>query len=114
MKIREAKFYKKYKNVVVVAGLPKYLKSKEKKVDIEIMAKLRCGNYEKGNKYWLKGKEKVCKMCKNVRETLEHLVYECEESKNIMKNLLEDENFEFTDLFKEEGNIATIETLKNL
>lgn len=113
MKIREAKYNRNYKEFSVV-GLPKYLKKSGKKDDIEIIAKIRCGNFENGNKYWLREEEKICRLCKKDRETLKHFVNTCEHTRVIMKKLLESKNFEFSDIFNENGEKTVIETFKQL
>ena len=37
-------------------------RNNERKIDIVIIAKLRCGNFEKDNKYWLKEDERLCRI----------------------------------------------------
>jgi hypothetical protein len=48
----------------IAEEIPEYLflwreSAKERK----IMARLRCGNEERENKYWTEGEEKRCRMC---------------------------------------------------
>jgi hypothetical protein len=38
----------------------------------KMMARFRCGNEERENKYWIEG-EKRCRMCYEEKETIEHM-----------------------------------------
>lgn len=49
--------------------------------------KLRCGNLEDVNKYWLKDKEKRCRCCKMGRDILEHYVGDCKVASIQFENL---------------------------
>lgn len=58
-KIREAKYNKKYKNIKVEGGRPRYLEKfysgkEEWGMGVRALIRLKCGNMEEGNKYWLK------------------------------------------------------------
>ena len=77
-RIREARYNKRYKDIAV-EGLPAYLREGNK--NIEVFARIRCGNIEGCNKYWLKDKDKICKFCGLGTEDLRHLVEECENTK---------------------------------
>lgn len=43
------------------------------------MARMRCGNLWRGNRYWMRDNEKRCRLCGKSIEDMEHVVYECEE-----------------------------------
>lgn len=67
-KIREAKYNREYGEMVALGKLPKYLeKANLDKSDnwkaILALAKMRCGNMEEQNKYWLKDKDWMCIFC---------------------------------------------------
>jgi hypothetical protein len=48
--------------------IPKYLGEKECKRK-KMVARFRCGNQEKANRYWMEGEERRCRMCYEGRET---------------------------------------------
>lgn len=48
---------------------------------IQALCKLRCGNLERGNKYWMKLEDRKCEFCNKEIGKLEHYV-NCEEMKN--------------------------------
>jgi hypothetical protein len=43
------------------------------------MARFRCGNEERENKYWMEEEERMCRMCREERETIEHMWRGCGE-----------------------------------
>jgi hypothetical protein len=44
-----------------------------------MMARLRCGNQLRENRYWTEGGERRCKMCYEERKTIEHMWNGCSE-----------------------------------
>jgi hypothetical protein len=56
--------------------LPKYL-GRESRKERVIIARFRCGNEERENKYWNEDRIRVCRMCGEKKETIEHLLNEC-------------------------------------
>jgi hypothetical protein len=44
-----------------------------------MMARFRCGNEERENRYWMKGEERRCRMCYEEREKIEHIWNGCRE-----------------------------------
>jgi hypothetical protein len=38
-----------------------------------MMARFRCENEKRENRYWMKGVERRCRMCCEERETIEHM-----------------------------------------
>jgi hypothetical protein len=41
------------------------------------MARFRCGNEERENRYWMEEQERMCRMCREERETIEHMWRGC-------------------------------------
>jgi hypothetical protein len=58
--------------------IPKYLE-KESARERKIMARFRCGNKERENRYWMEGDERRCRMCYEDSETIEHMWNGCSE-----------------------------------
>nr|XP_034190794.1 uncharacterized protein LOC117609058 [Osmia lignaria] len=56
-----------------------YLKEEYKGRDQSMIARFRCGNEERGNRYWKKKEDNVCRMCGLGEDTIEHLLKECRE-----------------------------------
>lgn len=57
-----------------------YLKSgiKKSKNGLEVLARFRMGNEARACFYWKKEEEKKCRMCKKEKETIKHVLIECE------------------------------------
>ncbi|KAJ3649263.1 hypothetical protein Zmor_021016 [Zophobas morio] len=51
--------------------------AKEKK----IIARFKCGNEERNNTFWVSEGETMCRICGEGRETIEHMLHDCEECK---------------------------------
>jgi len=83
-RIRDAKYNKRYKVLKVTGSLPGYLRTErverewKEGDEIRAMMKLRCGNMEEGNKYWLENNRKICLFCGKGRDDMEHFIRECE------------------------------------
>ncbi|KYN02028.1 hypothetical protein ALC62_07141, partial [Cyphomyrmex costatus] len=76
-KVRASKSCASYRKVI---GVPIYIrmcKRNEGKRLVKI-ARWRCGNEERGNKYWMKEEERKCRLCERERENVEHLKNRCE------------------------------------
>jgi hypothetical protein len=43
----------------------------------KMMARFRCGNEERENRYWMEEEERMCRMCREERETIEHMWRGC-------------------------------------
>lgn len=91
-KIREAKYNRKYKELKGEGESPRYLRKKfiDKTrigVGIRALARLRCGNMEEDNKYWLEENEKACLFCGNGRDRMDHLLEECRITKEWFRKL---------------------------
>lgn len=58
---------------------PKYLLKEslelvEKGMGVRALLKLRCGNLEETNKYWLNDVDKVCVFCRGGKDNIKHYV----------------------------------------
>ncbi|KAH0815458.1 hypothetical protein GEV33_007333 [Tenebrio molitor] len=76
-RIRESRYNGKYEKIIT-EELPKYL-GRESRKERVIIARFRCGNEERENKYWNEDRIRVCRMCGEKKETIEHLLNECVE-----------------------------------
>lgn len=82
-KITNAKYNRRYKDIRGEEDVKEYLKKecldKEWKGDnVRALIKLRCGNLEEMNKYWLEAEEgKRCVFCEIEEDSMEYFVYEC-------------------------------------
>jgi hypothetical protein len=74
-RIRESRYNGKYEKIIT-EELPKYL-GRESRKERVIIARFRCGNEERENKYWNEDRIRVCRMCGEKKETIEHLLNEC-------------------------------------
>jgi hypothetical protein len=89
-RIRESRYNGKYEKIIT-EELPKYL-GRESRKERVIIARFRCGNEERENKYWNEDRIRVCRMCGEKKETIEHMLNECvelrerEESREEMLN----------------------------
>lgn len=85
-KIGESRFNKEYKDIVT-ESIPMYLSKDIKGIDIDIIAGIRCGNYENANKYWAEENDRKCKFCKINLGTWEHLCNGCTELVKFLKGM---------------------------
>jgi hypothetical protein len=76
-RIRESRYNGKYEKIIT-EELPKYL-GRESRKERVIIARFRCGNEERENKYWNEDRIRVCRMCGEKKETIEHMLNECVE-----------------------------------
>lgn len=79
-KIEKATYGWRYKFIRTV-GTPRYMKEAKTNAKggqkIKTIARARCGNEEYGNRYWMKEEERMCRLCEEERETLEHVANKC-------------------------------------
>ena len=61
-KIRNAKYITIYKFIGKI-GLPGYLEGKGRGESQKLIARVRCGNLEERNKYWMNEDGKLCDLC---------------------------------------------------
>jgi hypothetical protein len=73
-RIREARYNREYERCVT-EDVPVYL-GRESTKERKMMARFRCGNEERENKYWV---EEEGRMCRGERETIEHMWRGCGE-----------------------------------
>lgn len=96
-KILSAKYNSRYKDIGTMYDLPGYLR-RESIIDtsrgeeVRALIKLRCGNLEKANKYWLEDYERKCVFCEGGMDCLDHFVRECEKTKEWFRIIGEDVN----------------------
>jgi hypothetical protein len=76
-RIREARYNREYERCVT-EDVPVYL-GRESTKERKMMARFRCGNEERENKYWMEEEERMCRMCREERETIEHMWRGCGE-----------------------------------
>lgn len=74
-KVENSKSCSRYK-YIRTENIPMYLTKDLRGKDKNIIARFRVGNEENANKYWMDECEKVCKVCKNGKDTLEHIINE--------------------------------------
>lgn len=97
MRIREARYNSRYKDIDLGIGKPSYLR--EKNMDnilveeIRALIRIRCGNMEKNNKFWLEKDNKVCVFCRTGKDNIKHYIEKCEDVKEWF-NVLGDDNKE--------------------
>lgn len=76
-KLRETKYDRTYREQVLEKEKerPRYLRKKNlgkrKGIGIRALVKLRCGNLEEGNKYWLEKEKRMCRFCEKGSDNLE-------------------------------------------
>jgi hypothetical protein len=58
--------------------VPVYLRRESAK-ERKMMARFRCRNEERENRYWTEGEERRCRMCREESETIEHMWSGCDE-----------------------------------
>lgn len=90
-KIKEAR-YNKNKEIMVEETEPRYLEKERinkdwNKAGTRVLMRLRCGNMEQGNKYWLGEEKRICVLCERERDDIRHFVTECEIAKVSFKEL---------------------------
>lgn len=75
-KIEEAKCNSKFKDFVR-EGIPRYLTNEKLGKYRGTIARIRCGNVKRKNKYWLKEEDRKCSLCNQGWGSIEHLLKEC-------------------------------------
>jgi len=92
LKIMEARYNSRYKGILADEEVPRYLKknSIEKGLmgdRIRALIKLRCGNLERWNKFWLEENKRMCIFCDSGKDNMEHYVEGCRKVKEWFKGL---------------------------
>ncbi|KYM98815.1 hypothetical protein ALC62_10462 [Cyphomyrmex costatus] len=107
-RIGKARYNKKYKELIDNIRGPAYLRMTRSELvnrgdEVRALAKLRCGNLEEANKYWLEeGEERKCIFCKKGRDNIDHYVGECEEMEGRFNVLGDDKGRILEKLWSEE------------
>lgn len=89
-KVNESRYNKRYKDIAC-NKLPDYLKNKNGGKNMAILARVRCGNFENANKYWLSDSERLCSLCGLDYGTFDHYLEECE--KTVEVNFVQTSSF---------------------
>ena len=64
----------------MIIGKPEYLTQECR--NYKEIARMKCGNLEKANRYWETEENKICDLCREEKDTLKHLIEKC----NVVKN----------------------------
>lgn len=78
-KIRESRYNKKFKEIEITGDDPRHLEGgnaieKKDGAGIRAFMRLRCGNLEEENKYWLIVEERECVFREKGRDSIKHFV----------------------------------------
>lgn len=74
----KARYHANYRNLVTEKR-PRYLVTKGRRGSHQMIARFRCGNEERGNRYWEAEEKRMCRMCGQAVETMVHIIGECDE-----------------------------------
>jgi len=118
-RIRQARYNTKYKEIKLEGRGPRYLRQEKGETlnrgeEVRALVKLRCGNLESANKYWLGEEEWKCVLCRKGRECMEHFVEECEFTKEWFIELGKDKDEILKKLWDEELNNSKGRILRKL
>lgn len=103
-RIEKSRYNNKYIEIRK-AELPGYLKDNRGKARMRSIARLRCGNEEEKNSYWLTEDKKKCVICKKAEGSIGHLIKDCEGIDRNGERILE------KDILDESGNRGGYEWL---
>jgi len=81
-RILEARYNERYKEILAVGEVPRYIEKRNVEGEevgdkVRALMKLRCGNLEEWNKFWIEEERRNCKFCKKGRDNIEHYIEEC-------------------------------------
>jgi hypothetical protein len=68
---KETRYNRKYERCMT-EEIPETL-GRESARERKMMARFRCDNEERENRYWMEGVERRCRMCYEERETIKHM-----------------------------------------
>lgn len=93
-RIATAKYNKRYREIGVRGEGPKYLRKESIEKGnmgegIRALIKLRCGNLEEVNKYWLEEGSKRCIFCGEGTDCMEHYIEKCKRNKRMARKYRE-------------------------
>ncbi|XP_011171243.2 uncharacterized protein LOC105203974 [Solenopsis invicta] len=85
-RIDKARYNKRYREIDLKGRMPRYLEvrniaNSSRGNEVRAMIKLRCGNLEQANKYWMFEGQWACLFCGKGSDSMDHYVKECEESR---------------------------------
>lgn len=109
-KINSAKYNARYKDILCTQ-LPLYLNNVMCGKYVAVIARLRCGNFENVNRYWLGEKDRVCVLCEDDWGTLEHYIEECEKTIEWTENLPGEKYSKMNKVLKGEYDKEALEAL---
>lgn len=78
--INESRYNGEYRNIRREER-PGYLKGRRKKKERNRIARYRCGNEMRESRHWNKEEKRKCRICKKGIEDWNHILRECEETK---------------------------------
>lgn len=118
-KISLARYNIRYKDINPRESGPRYLHvdcidDVGRGEEIRALLKLRCGNLEEANKYWLCETEWECVFCGCGKDCVEHYIEECPETKEWFVSLSSDKHEVYRILYDDELGIEKGEILRRL
>lgn len=122
-RIENSRYNKVYKEIYKVDKMSEYLEqAKLKKMEIEkvrTLIKIRCGNVEKNNKYWLEEDSRKCMFCEKGKDTLRHYIEDCNVTKDWFVELGDSVEKRFSKvwnskLYKEKDILRKLENIKEI
>lgn len=118
-KILKAKYNKKYREISAGEEGPRYLRKENldeisRRDEVRALIKLRCGNIEQENQYWLGEIHRACLFCGEGKDCLEHYVRECQDIKKWFKDLGGDEEEIINRIWRNELDGTKGRTLRKL
>lgn len=84
-RIANSRYNQRYKELYTITK-PKYLTAQYKGRDQKIIARFKCGNEERKNKYWKNEQDKRCRLCMDNEKSLEHLALNWKYGENSKNN----------------------------
>lgn len=81
---------------------------------VRALMRLRCGNMEEENKYWLSEEVWICVFCGEGWDNMEHYIGECEVTKDWFKDLGNNKKEREKRIWEEDLNDVKAEILKKL
>lgn len=91
-KIDTSRYTKNYKKITPREEIAAYLAEEECKYST-VLARFRMGNEEKGNQFWKREEERICKICQLEQENIEHWKTSCKteiRNENTVEKLLDE------------------------
>lgn len=75
-RITNSRYNQRYRELYTITK-PMYLTAQYKGRDQKLIARFRCGNEERRNKYWKNEQDKRCRLCMDTEESIDHLASNC-------------------------------------